>query len=115
MFCYKPIKQVIEAAMNDNRDKLLPMLEKLGVKSKMKQDDFALIGKPLMKRVMQTWMPAHEALLEMIVFHLPSPGVAQRYRVEVRFSLPFTLFPFFPPDLPLIRHLGLPSPTQPLR
>ena len=60
-FCYNPIKQVIEAAMNDNREKLLPMLEKLGVKSKLKQDDFLLSGKPLMKRVMQTWMPAHEA------------------------------------------------------
>lgn len=81
-FCYDPINSVINAAMNDDRDKLLPMLEKLGVKSKMKQDDFLLSGKPLMKRVMQTWMPAHEALLEMMVFHLPSPGTAQRYRVE---------------------------------
>lgn len=81
-FCYDPINSVITAAMNDDRDKLLPMLEKLGVKSKLKQDDFLLSGKPLMKRVMQTWMPAHEALLEMIVFHLPSPGTAQKYRVE---------------------------------
>jgi len=81
-FCYNPIKQVIEAAMNDNRDKLMPMLEKLGVKSKLKQDDFNLSGKPLMKRIMQTWMPAHEALLEMMIFHLPSPAQAQRYRVE---------------------------------
>ena len=81
-FCYNPIKTVIEAAMNDNREKLIPMLEKLGIKAKMKQDDFMLSGKPLMKRIMQTWMPAHEALLEMMIFHLPSPAHAQRYRVE---------------------------------
>jgi elongation factor 2 len=81
-FCYNPIKQIIEACMEDNRERLYPMLEKLGIRSKLKPDDLALSGKPLMKRVLQTWLPAHEALLEMIVFHLPSPAVAQRYRVE---------------------------------
>lgn len=87
-FCYNPIKQVIEACMNDNRDKLYAMLEKLGVKSKMKADDLALSGKPLMKRVMQTWLPAADALLEMVVFHLPSPAVAQRYRVDTLYEGP---------------------------
>ncbi|KAJ6353457.1 hypothetical protein OIU76_002473 [Salix suchowensis] len=41
-----------------------------------------LMGKALMKRVMQTWLPASTALLEMMIFHLPSPATAQRYRVE---------------------------------
>lgn len=40
------------------------------------------VGKPLMKRIMQAWLPAHSALLEMMIWHLPSPAVAQRYRVE---------------------------------
>lgn len=96
-FCYDPINSVIQAAMNDDRDKLIPMLEKLGVKSKLKQDDFLLSGKPLMKRVMQTWMPAHEALLEMIVFHLPSPGTAQKYRVENLYEGPMARLPAAPP------------------
>ena len=87
-FCYNPIKQVIEACMNDNRDKLYAMLEKLGVKAKLKTEDLALSGKPLMKRVMQTWLPAAEALLEMVVFHLPSPAVAQRYRVDTLYEGP---------------------------
>lgn len=41
-----------------------------------------LVGKPLLKRVMQKWLPAAEAVLEMIVVHLPSPPQAQKYRVE---------------------------------
>ncbi|KAI9116400.1 hypothetical protein K1719_012567 [Acacia pycnantha] len=79
-FCYEPIKQIIKTCMNDQKDKLWPMLQKLGVT--MKSDEKDLMGKPLMKRVMQTWLPASSALLEMMIFHLPSPSKAQRYRVE---------------------------------
>ncbi|KAG2310022.1 hypothetical protein Bca52824_021579 [Brassica carinata] len=79
-FCYEPIKQIIATCMNDQKDKLWPMLSKLGVQ--MKSDEKELMGKPLMKRVMQTWLPASTALLEMMIFHLPSPHTAQRYRVE---------------------------------
>ncbi|KAF3582855.1 hypothetical protein DY000_02035377 [Brassica cretica] len=79
-FCYEPIKQIIATCMNDQKDKLWPMLQKLGVQ--MKSDEKELMGKPLMKRVMQTWLPASTALLEMMIFHLPSPHTAQRYRVE---------------------------------
>jgi len=87
-FIYEPIKTVIEAAMNDNREKLFGLLEKLEVASKLKSDDKELIGKPLMKRVMQTWLPAHEALLEMMIWHLPSPAHAQKYRVDVLYEGP---------------------------
>ncbi|XP_020417806.1 elongation factor 2 [Prunus persica] len=66
--------------MNDQKEKLWPMLTKLGVT--MKSDEKELMGKALMKRVMQTWLPASSALLEMMIFHLPSPSTAQRYRVE---------------------------------
>eukprot|EP00245_Coleochaete_scutata_P016009 TRINITY_DN7331_c0_g1_i1.p1 TRINITY_DN7331_c0_g1~~TRINITY_DN7331_c0_g1_i1.p1 ORF type:complete len:844 (-),score=226.07 TRINITY_DN7331_c0_g1_i1:545-3076(-) len=79
-FCYNPIKQVINACMNDQKEKLWPMLEKLGVA--LKADEKELMGKALMKRVMQNWLPAQDALLEMMIYHLPSPAKAQRYRVE---------------------------------
>ncbi|GKC30386.1 elongation factor 2 [Tanacetum coccineum] len=79
-FCYEPIKQIINTCMNDEKDVLWPMLAKLGVN--MKSEEKELMGKPLMKRVMQTWLPAATALLEMMIFHLPSPHTAQRYRVE---------------------------------
>lgn len=87
-FCYQPIKQVIELAMNNAKDKLFPMLEKLNVLQKLKSDDKELVGKPLMKRVMQNWLPAHEALLEMIIHVLPSPAKAQRYRVDTLYEGP---------------------------
>ncbi|CAD6207554.1 unnamed protein product [Miscanthus lutarioriparius] len=79
-FCYEPIKQIIKTCMNDQKEKLWPMLQKLNVT--MKADEKELIGKALMKRVMQTWLPASTALLEMMIFHLPSPSKAQKYRVE---------------------------------
>ncbi|KAM0824410.1 hypothetical protein ACQ4PT_070213 [Festuca glaucescens] len=53
---------------------------KLGVA--MRNDEKKLMGKALMKQVMKTWLPASRALLEMIVYHLPSPSKAQTYRVE---------------------------------
>eukprot|EP00850_Spirogloea_muscicola_P007007 SM000034S12761 [mRNA] locus=s34:653101:657578:+ [translate_table: standard] len=79
-FCYNPIKQVIETAMQNEKDKLWPMLNKLNVN--MKSEEKELVGKPLMKRIMQNWLPAQSALLEMMIWHLPSPATAQRYRVE---------------------------------
>jgi elongation factor 2 len=36
-FCYEPIRRVIDAAMNDNKDKLWPMLEKLKVGGLIRQ------------------------------------------------------------------------------
>lgn len=79
-FIYEPIKQIINICMNDQKDKLWPMLQKLGVVRKSEEKE--LVAKALMKRVMQTWLPASSALLEMMIFHLPSPSKAQRYRVE---------------------------------
>jgi elongation factor 2 len=73
-------KWTIKTCMNDQKEKLWPMLQKLNVT--MKADEKELIGKALMKRVMQTWLPASTALLEMMIFHLPSPAKAQKYRVE---------------------------------
>ncbi|GKA61047.1 elongation factor 2 [Tanacetum coccineum] len=66
--------------MNDKKDELWRMLENVDVK--MKSEEKELMGKPLMKRVMQNWLPASTALLEMMIYHLPSPHTAQRYRVE---------------------------------
>jgi hypothetical protein len=45
--------QVIDLAMEDKKDKLFDMLKKINVYDKLKSEDRDLVGKPLMKRVMQ--------------------------------------------------------------
>lgn len=37
---------------------------------------------------MRTWLPAGEALLQMIAIHLPSPVTAQKYRMEMLYEGP---------------------------
>ncbi len=37
---------------------------------------------------MRKWLPAADALLQMITIHLPSPVAAQRYRTELLYEGP---------------------------
>jgi elongation factor 2 len=85
-FILKPIDTLFDALMNEKTDLYMKMLEKLDVKIPVDAKD--LTGKPLLKRIMQTWLPASDALLEMIINHLPSPAIAQAYRVENLYSGP---------------------------
>jgi len=73
----KPISKLVEAVMNEKTDVYNKMLKSLGVK--IPKDANELSGKPLLKRIMQAWLPAADALMEMLVNHLPSPAVAQAY------------------------------------
>ncbi len=66
---------------------------------------FPQVGKPLMKRIMQAWLPAHEALLEMMIWHLPSPATAQKYRVENLYEVTAWHFSAAGIILPLCRNL----------
>merc|ERR1712241_1504174 len=61
-------------------------LEKLDVK--LSHDDEQMEGKPLMKCVMRTWLPAGDAMFMMICIHLPSPVTAQKYRTEMLYEGP---------------------------
>jgi elongation factor 2 len=79
-FIMDPINQLMTAIMNDKKEKYEKMLETLNVK--LSKEDKQLVGKPLMKRTMQTWINAADTLLNMIVVHLPSPQKAQKYRVN---------------------------------
>ncbi|SJK86681.1 elongation factor EF-2 [Babesia microti strain RI] len=79
-FIMEPICTLFTSIMNDDKEKYGKMLTTIGVE--LKGDDKELTSKALLKRVMQLWLPAGDILLEMIVSHLPSPFVAQKYRVE---------------------------------
>jgi len=85
-FCMKPIQEIFKTAMADDVEKLATMLEKMG--SKLSSDEKDLRQKKLMKCAMQKFLPAADALLEMIVVHLPSPVAAQKYRVETLYEGP---------------------------
>merc|ERR1712050_573860 len=79
-FIMTPIAQLMRAIMHDEKAKYEKMMGTLGIT--LKGDDKSLQGKPLMKRTMQIWINAADTLLSMIVTKLPSPRVAQKYRVE---------------------------------
>jgi elongation factor 2 len=87
-FILKPISQLFEAVMNGEVAKYTKLLKKLDIK--IPRDAVEMTGKPLLKRIMQTWLPAGDALLNMIVIHLPSPVQAQRYRVAGLYNGPLT-------------------------
>ncbi|KAF9910758.1 Elongation factor 2 [Lobosporangium transversale] len=80
MFILDPIFKLFDSIMNFKKDATLNMLEKLEISLKSGEEE--LEGKQLLKTVMKKFLPAGEALLEMIVIHLPSPPTAQKYRVE---------------------------------
>merc|ERR1712112_515683 len=53
-----------------------------------KHEELQMEGKPLMKVVMRTWLPAGEAMFMMICIHLQSPVTAQKYRTEMLYEGP---------------------------
>jgi len=79
-FIINPIKKIINLAMNDQIDEIEKALN--GFNLKLNNEDKQLKQKHLMKRVLQKWLPADQALREMIILYLPSPATAQSYRVE---------------------------------
>lgn len=85
-FIMDPIYQLFDACMNDKMEKLEKMLKSLEIS--LGSEDKDLTSKKLMKAVMQKFLPAHEALLEMIVSHLPSPRKAQYYRAPLLYNGP---------------------------
>ncbi|KAI3960861.1 hypothetical protein MKW92_045441 [Papaver armeniacum] len=85
-FCYEPIQQVIKLCMSEDKSKLWSFLDKLGIH--MTPEEKKLSGRAFMKTVMQKWLPASTALLEMMVVNLPSPSAAQQYRVDNLYTGP---------------------------
>jgi len=85
-FCLDPIYQLFDAFMNEKTEKMEKMIKSLGITLKAEDRDQA--PKRVLKAVMQKFLPAADALLEMMVLHLPSPKKAQHYRAEQLYSAP---------------------------
>merc|ERR1711992_457966 len=89
MYVLDPLYMVFDAIMNFKKEQTEKLLGKLTtatgklVKDVLKTEEKELEGKPLMKCVMRNWLPAGDAMFQMIVIHLPSPVTAQKYRAEL--------------------------------
>ena len=77
---------MFDAVMNFKKEVYTNLLEKLNIK--LSAEDRELEGKPLIKKIMQKWLPAGETMLQMITIHLPSPVVSQKYRAELLYTGP---------------------------
>ena len=86
MFILDPIFRLFSAIMNFKKEETTSLLEKLEIV--LKGDEKELEGKALLKIVMRKFLPAADAMLEMIVIHLPSPVTAQNYRAEQLYEGP---------------------------
>merc|ERR1711973_869196 len=94
MYVLDPIYMGFDAIMNFKKEETAKLLSKLttasgkAVKDILKADELELEGKPLMKCVMRNWLPAGDAMFQMICIHLPSPVTAQKYRAELLYEGP---------------------------
>jgi len=82
MFVLEPIYQLFKAIMHPKADieAITKMLDKLNVT--LRGDEKDEREKKLLKTVMRKFLPAGDALCEMLVIHLPSPVIAQSYRID---------------------------------
>merc|ERR1719472_219093 len=94
MYVLDPIYMVFDAIMNFKKEQTEKLVGKLTtadgkkVSDILKTEEKELEGKPLMKCVMRNWLPAGDAMFQMIVIHLPSPVTAQKYRAELLYEGP---------------------------
>ncbi|KAK2963127.1 putative Elongation factor 2 [Blattamonas nauphoetae] len=85
-YVLEPLAAVFRAATENDHGTLGTMMSQMGVT--LTADQHALSERKLLKAVMQSWMPAADALLEAIILCLPSPLEAQRYRVDTLYTGP---------------------------
>lgn len=85
-FILDPIFRIFDAFTKGKNDDLFAICTKIDVK--LTNEEKELTGKGLLKTIMRKFLPAADALLEMMVIHLPSPVTAQRYRMETLYEGP---------------------------
>jgi elongation factor 2 len=85
-FIIDPLMRLANTVKGGKKEEYLPLLEKLNIK--LEGDELDLQGKHLVRKVMQKWIFASRALLEMIILHLPSPRAAQNYRTAYLYEGP---------------------------
>lgn len=115
MFILDPIFRIFNAITHNKKEEIATVLEKLEIT--LASSEKELEGKALLKAVMKKFLPAADALLEMICIHLPSPVTAQRYRAETLYEGPqddaaFTGIRDCDPKGPLMLYVSKMVPTS---
>eukprot|EP00992_Anisonema_acinus_P002008 TRINITY_DN10572_c0_g1_i1.p1 TRINITY_DN10572_c0_g1~~TRINITY_DN10572_c0_g1_i1.p1 ORF type:complete len:841 (+),score=243.24 TRINITY_DN10572_c0_g1_i1:59-2581(+) len=114
-FVWDPINTLFDGVMNKKHEKVEKMLNSLNIKLTNEEKD--LVSKKRLKAIMQKWLPASDALLGMIVTHLPSPKKAQSYRAETLYTGPVDDefcqgIKLCKPDAPLMLYISKMVPTS---
>ncbi|KAF9982500.1 Elongation factor 2 [Modicella reniformis] len=84
VFILDVIFKISNTVMNNTMDNVLAMLVKLQVE--LTPDEMELQGKPLLKTILNKYLPVGDVLMRMAVIHLPSPITAQQHRVNVLYE-----------------------------
>ncbi len=83
LYILDPLYKTLNICLENNFTEIEKLTEKLDINLKFKEEDKEkLTGRDLMQYTMKKWLPAADAMLELIINHLPSPLVAQRYRCD---------------------------------
>lgn len=85
-FIMDPVIKLANACFEGQKETYMKMIETL--KLNITSVEHELTGKALLKVVMNRWLDAADAILEMMVLHLPSPKVAQKYRTNYLYEGP---------------------------
>lgn len=110
-----PIIKLARAAMNNEIETIEKMAVTMDIA--LTTADKELRDKHLLKAVMQKWINAADTILEMMVFHLPSPKTAQRYRYNYLYEGPVDdevakAIRDCDPDGPLMMYISKQVPTS---
>jgi elongation factor 2 len=85
-FIMDPIIKLTKNILEGTKEQIDKNLNAIGIV--LDKEEQELKGKYLLKNVLSKWINAPETLLEMIVLALPSPKVAQKYRVDYLYEGP---------------------------
>ena len=114
-FVMDPICKLFRAIMGDDKPQIEKMVTALNIS--LTSEEKEQTSKVLLKTIMRKFLPAAETLLEMMVVHLPSPAVAQKYRVENLYTGPMddpiaTSIKACNPEGPLLMYVSKMVPTS---
>lgn len=113
-FVLDPIVKLARACVGDDKPAVEKMMTVLGITLKGEEKDFTQSN--LLKAIMRQWLPAADCLLQMMIVHLPSPAVAQKYRCDTLYTGPLddpiaTSIKACDPKGPLLMYVSKMVPT----